>query len=645
MTIQTPISAGIVFSEAIPIRVVGLSERRAAIFFDARSLDLRPGERLMALSDGRPLDGPLAVTRLARQDGGERHVMLIARAADCLCRSRVRIIASGRDVARIDPVALQSPLADPMALIAGLGEAGRRRLLKLMLTTAASLFGKGDLGGFGTVVGQLVESLGGPIPLIACSPVGREAMILSWRLPPDLTLPPLRDLCILHEGRARRFTRFVSLEEPLDQARLLHVLMDARPPEAAELLALGPQPIRLSGPTARSARTTASWIDRRPQAIRAAVLDWLARLGEQDAQVAALRHELACPSWAEPAVEVLHLSHTPAGLLYLVSVSDPTDLVASIRLTVGGASLDLDCDRLEWHATKGTVVAGFAPLAPCPDEAVGVAPVYRSGRVATSLSIEPVPFRGDVPEAFAGLPDGLVTRALSHALPATIAKRPAWRRRVAEFGPPLAPPRTALVIAAGPAPDSLRAVVTALVAEPSGRSVEIVVHHADGPATQMVLQTAQALAAIHGVPVRIVSVAPEATASERLRAALSKIQAPVALTLGADCVPSGRGWLVRWRRQTATLPGAAVTLLSVTPAAGAVPGLGEAVGLNAAALARLRAAPPRLTGAAADIAAMPGLRRSAIRSVGATSYGITGCPLVAAAERQAAERLRDGSHG
>ena len=159
----------------------------------------------------------------------------------------------------------------------------------------------------------------------------------------------------------------------------------------------------------------------------------------------------------------------------------------------------------------------------------------------------------------------------------------------------------------------------------------------------MVRQTAQTLAAVHRIGLSVVSVAPDAVASECLRAALATVAAPVALILAPDCLPDGPGWLSRWRRQTGTRSGACATLISTDAAVAGEEAAGMAIGLNAAAMALLVGEPPRLTSVAADIAARPALRRVPVRGVSVTVYGSSDCPLVDAAERLAAERLREGA--
>ncbi len=605
---------------AVPARVVALSERQAAIFFDLDARALPPRPRIVALSDGVPFSGSVVVTRLAREDGARRHVLLIARAAAEICAASIVIKTTGTAVARIDPMALQSPLVDPLAMIAGLSEAGRLRLLKLLLTTGASLFGKGELGGFGVLVGQLVESLSAPLPLSAACPVGRAAVALSWRLPIGTALPEPRDLCILHDGRAKRLTQFDAFEEKAGGAQILHLLVSRPLPEGAELIVLGERPVRLCGPRADATRSLSGWLERRNAETRAKALDWLDGLAEGDAQVASLRDELACPPGVEPRIGVVHLSETPAGLLYLLSVDDPRDQLVGLRIAAAGETVDVDCGELEWHATAGHVVTGFAPLTGRSGGAVSIAPVYRSGRVGASVQARPEVFDGCVPEAFEGLAVAVAAPALARAIPAAMRARPVRRRRVKEFSAMPAAPRLALLISAGEAPEHLHAVLARLAMEPGGRKVEVVVVHGDGPATEMVRQTVETLSLVHRIGLRLVSVAGEAFMSERLRAALAETRAPAVLALGPGCVPDGAGWLARWRRRITSGPAPRVVKAAAIGYAGSDRGLDGVIGLNQAAIGRLVPTRPLLPEVVDDLAATRGLSVSSTRGLAVTTY-------------------------
>ena len=58
-------------------------------------------------------------------------------------RRRLLLALGTTPAASIDPDWLQSPLVDVAALFEGLTEDGRQRLLRLFLTTGASLLGRG----------------------------------------------------------------------------------------------------------------------------------------------------------------------------------------------------------------------------------------------------------------------------------------------------------------------------------------------------------------------------------------------------------------------------------------------------------------------------------------------------------------------
>ena len=605
---------------SVPARVVALSEERTAIFFDLCASALSPGARLTALCDGAPFGAPLVVTQLARQDGGKRHVLLVTRPASEVCGSSIAIEAMGAVFGRIDPMALQSPLVDPLAMIAGLSETGRLRLLKLLLTTGASLFGKGELGGFGKLVSQLIESLSAPLPLAAWCPIGRGAGVLSWRLPAEAEVPGPRHLCILHGGRARRFTRFDVVEEAAENTRILHLFVAEQVPEGAELIVLGEQPVRLCGPSADAARSFTGWLGRRSPEVRAKALAWLDTMAAGDAQVAALRDELASPVEAEPKLDVLHLSETPTGLLYLISVDDPRGLLTEMRMEVAGETMIVGCDRLEWHLAAGHVAAGFAPLPRRSGGSAKIVPVYRSGRLGETVEARPAAFDGRVPEAFRGLPMAEAAPILARAVPAGMRSRPVWRRRVITFGTLPAAPRLSLLISAGEAPEHLHTVLAKLTLEPAWRRVEVVVFHGDGPATEMVRQTVEALSLVHRIGIRLVSVAGEAFESERLRAALVETRAAVVLTLGPGCVPEGARWLSRWHRRVARNSAPTVVHASADGSNGSLASAFAAAALNRSAVARLISTRPLLPEVASDFAATPGLIVSPARRLSVAAY-------------------------
>lgn len=595
-------------SETAPARVVALSDMRAALFFDFDSGILPARTRLVALTDGAPFDGPVAVTRLLREDGGQRCVLIVEKSASSLCSASIRIDAADTPIARIDPLALQSPLVDPLALMAGLSEDGALRLLRMLLTTGASLFGKGDLGGFGMLVGQLVETLAETIPLAAWCKVGSGATVSSWQIPAGITLPRLRDVCILHNGRARRFTDFTASSEEVGGAHLVHILFDKPIPQGAEIIVLGDRPIRLCGAADQAPRSLAGWIERRTPATRAATLRWIDKLAGGDDHVAALREELTVSAPNEARIHAPHLSVTRAGLLYILPLDDPRGLVSGVRVESSDDTVEIACDDQVWHEEHGASLAGFAETTGLGHGPIRVAPVFRSGRLGKAVDVCPKVFDGNVPPVFHGLPTEVAARILARALPSAMMARPVWRKRVRSFGECPATPKTTLLIAAGEAGEHLNAALCTLAAEPRSDRTEVIIHHADGPATASINRTAEMLSAVHDIGIRIVSLAAESFPSERLHTALAEARAPRIIALGAGCLPGERGWLARWRRRIGAAADPRIVMASTSLCDGTPCTPGETVGLNTSAAAQLISSRARLPGIPADLAGVPGVR-------------------------------------
>lgn len=632
-------------STTAPARVVALSDTRSAIFFDLDSGTFHAHTRLSALIDDRPFDGPVAVTRLTREDGGQRCVLIVEKPASFLCTASIRIDTAGTPIARIDPLALQSPLVDPLALMTGLSEDGALRLLRMLLTTGASLFGKGELGGFGMLVGQLVENLAMTIPLSAWCKVGSGPAISSWQIPDGISLPQLRDVCILHNGRARRFIDFTAIGEEIEGAHLFHILFDKPIPPGAEVIVLGDRPVRLRGADTQAPRALAGWIERRTPAVRAATLRWIDSLAAHDMHVAALREELSVSAEDEPRIHPLHLSVTRDGLLYLLPLDDPRGLVAGICLSSSDDTIEIGCDTLVWHDERGTTLAGFAASAGLGATTVHIAPVFRSGRIGRSVDVCPEVFDGKVPMAFRGLPAEVAARILAQAIPSAMSDRPVWRTRITVFGNVPARPKTTLLVAAGEAPEHLHAVLCALMAESGARKTEVILHHLDGPDTTAIARTAQMLSAIHDIGIRVVSVAAGSFTSERLRAALAEARSPRIVALGRNCLPAENGWLAKWRRRIGAAPEARIVTASTSFCDGSPCDAGETIGLNAAAATHLLSSRPYLPEIAADMACVRDVR-VVVGDPRIVAYDTNNAdPLLRTIERCAQDNLAESADG
>ena len=120
--------------------------------------------------------GPSISTSLALRSGGWRHVLVVGRSAESLTGTTVTLALGAQLAAILDGDWLQPPIADGAALVRGLAEEGRRRLLKLFMTTGASLFGRGSPE-FAQAARRLAETVAAA-PLVPASlvPAGR-----GWR--------------------------------------------------------------------------------------------------------------------------------------------------------------------------------------------------------------------------------------------------------------------------------------------------------------------------------------------------------------------------------------------------------------------------------------------------------------------------------
>ncbi len=350
---QVPIAAA--------ARIVALSPSRSAIFFDGPPVVVGRGAATLGDPRRPTVEGPLAVTRLGLENGAERHVVLAPVPGDALGRRTLIISVRNAILARIDPLALQSPFVDPLALIAGLDGTASLRLLKLLVTTGASLFGKGDIGAFGALADHLVGRLGTRLPLAGRCRIGQRTRILSWEIPVSaLELPPLHALYLLSDGRTTRMTDFEVSENVSEGRRILHLTVFRPIPNDADFVIFSSRLLLLGMSREVAPRPLASWLARRGDAVRARTMDIVSKLAAEEADVVILQDELLCPAGSEPSLKVLHLSRGPAGLLYMIGVADPRGLLAGIRVETQDAHIDLPLDRLDWHSRHGVVAAGFA---------------------------------------------------------------------------------------------------------------------------------------------------------------------------------------------------------------------------------------------------------------------------------------------
>lgn len=509
---------------------IPLGDSLTAVFFDRAAG--RPG-RLAAEQDGLPLPRPFVAAELGLRPGGVRHVLFVPQGLGTLLSRHLVLRLGDLPAAEIDPAWLQLPQDDLPALTAQLSPQGTARLLRVMLTTGASLFAGEAQAGLARAIPRLMDICAIP----ALAPVARteiaERTLISYA-PTGLSGPPSA-AAVIRDG----FLIPLRHSDCFLDGGLLHLLLPAgSAPE--QIVALADAPLRLAAPDAAPRRLSAlAWIHARPKPCR----DWLFdRLGDT---AAALEQELA-GNQAEPAIAVRHLSGLSAGLLHLLILQDPARLVRKVILERRGQTAELT----PLHGADGTAV--LAGLADLPGGAGGdscrIRVLHRSGRLRTLAEAPVTPFDGTVPAAFA---DAWAAGApVLHPLAEARAgfSRAAPPSAVQHFGPT----QTCglrIVTAIGGSADLIRARAAMILAEAPSTPVEVVCTMADGPLAQAARQALAQTAAIYGIAHRLVLLPDCATESERLCAALAQAQDLPALVLGGDVLPQDPGWLAFWLRR------------------------------------------------------------------------------------------------
>lgn len=565
----------------------------AAVGFDVPSgASGAPRRRLAARVDGTPLRGRSAATSLALRCGGLRRVLVVGLSASHLAERRLVLDVDGGPVAASDPDWLESPLADPAALLDGLDDGGRRRLLRLALTAGARLFGPAAATAFGALAERLLDALDAPtLGPGVWTPVGRYGGIATWRAPNGPAPATPGEVALLAPFAGRRAAGAGFLVEDGPAGRLLHLHLSRPLPAGGVAVGLGPQPLRLAAPDPARARPFARWLAGRSPQARGWALALTEAAAAADPAAAALTRELRHAD-ARPRL-ALRLAGTPAGLLIGYRLDDPHGLAAALRVERG------DGPAVEIPAAEAG--ASFVPLPrrSAIDDRCRVRLVLGSGRATTV-------WRGAVPALSGTAPAGFgpefgpgAVAALAQAR-LSIERTP---RRVssARFGATRSRPRLSIVAPAEGGPDILRARAAFVATERGGAAVEVVLHALDHAAARLAAE----VATVHGVPHRLVVTAGAADAAERALAAVAAAEGEAILLLGDGVLPDGPGWLAPWLKHDAGRPLLAATLLDHDGAvidAGARLGPGGRlvrpwVGLPARDLPRRRSAPTDCPGA------------------------------------------------
>lgn len=512
---------------------VAMGAALSAIFFD------RPAgrrERMQAEQDGQPMPRPFFSAELALGSGGARHVLFVPQGIATLLSRRLVLGLDGFPVAEIDPDWLQPPQEDLPALTAQLSPQGMRRLLRVMLTTGASLFTGEAQADLAQAILRLLDICDIPAlrPVATSRIAGR--MLVSYAAPSALGLEDLAEAVALPDGRLIRLKRLDCFAEE----KLLHVLLPPGVP-AGQILAFPDAPLRLAAPDATlSSLSPPAWLRGRGKPCR----DWLARVAGDSA--AAPGHEPSA-GLAEPKIAIRHLSSTPAGLLHVLVLEDPARVVCKVILEWRGRQAAL----APAHGADGTAI--LAGLTDLPGEAGSggacrIRALHRSGQLRTLAELPVAAYDGGIP---AGFEDAWTLGA--DALRPLARARAGFRRAAPpsvtrHFGPAK---RCGLriITAIGGSADMIRARAAMILAEDLGAPVEVVCTMTEGPLAVGARHALAHAAAIYAVPHRLVLLPGFATAGERLRAALENAPDLPALVLGADVLPEGRGWLAFWLRR------------------------------------------------------------------------------------------------
>lgn len=543
------------------VAVAPVAEAVAAVIFDTDAAAGRSAGRLTAFIDGEVLTRPLVSTNLELRCGGRRHVLLLGQSAERLALRRMSLALGGRVLAGLDPDWLQSPVTCGAALTCGLSDCGRRRLLRLLLTTGASLFGYGDRAAFGAAIGHLLDLLG-VVALDAASTcrTGEASRIVSFRLPAGHAACAIEEVIALAPRRITRVAGCGLHVERAPRGAVLHVHLPRAMPAGSTLIGLGETPVLLRTPAAEAAaQPLVPWLARRDAATRRWVRDLLADRAPRDTEAAALIRELACAeAEAPPALRLRHLSRTPAGILFLLDLADPDDLIRAVRIERGAVFHEAPAGRQP--------LAGFAGL-PEPSDAdptCRLRLVWRSGRVQTVFAAGVAAFDGAIPRGFdAAAAAGLATARLT--MPRRVAA-------IAEeaIGATLARPRLSLIVAVGGNLDLIRARAAMLIREPDAARIEVIHHAPAGPLAEAARAALNHVHAVFGLPCRLVTLHEEASPAARLRAALAAARAPMLLVLGAEVLPQGPGWVAQWLRAPRATRGAHFTGGTMIAADGSV---------------------------------------------------------------------------
>lgn len=520
--------------------VVPLGSGIGAVF-----VDLPPGRRarLDADLDGRPVPRPVFGAELPLRSGGVRHLLLVARDLRDLTGRRLILRSGEAAVAQIDPDWLQPPQADLADLIGPLTNAAFCKLLRAVLTTAASLFSGQAREDLAQAALRMMDLRGAVTlaPIAATRIAGRA--IAAYAPMGDGCGPRPDPVLALTDHRGR----------PLPAADLLshdghlHLRLPAGPaPE--RMVVLADPPLILQPPSPRTPQVApAAWPGAQTEPCR----DWLTA----QLRAAAPAAGDTGPATPVPTIAAVTLATVAGRLLYAIDIDDPGGVTAAVALLRGGRRHTLGTvATVDGHVHAVGLIDGTGP----GNGAGHLQVLDRTGRVCAVREVRPVPYDGGITAEVARAWSAGATDAAAPLAQARAAfARPAPAAVLRRFGA-ADRCRLRIVTPLDDRPDLIRARAAMILAEGAPAAVEVVATITQGPQALAAAEAMAWTAEIYGVPHRLVALPPHATAGERLRAALDGSADRPALLLGADVLPDGPGWLALWRgrlaRGTACVP-------------------------------------------------------------------------------------------
>lgn len=527
--------------------VVAMGASLCAIFFDR---PVRRRERIQAEQDGLPLPRPFIAAELALRCGGARHVLFVPQSIETVLSRRLVLRLDGTEVAEIDPDWLQLPQEGLSALAAQLSVEGARKLLKVMLSTGASLFSGSAQAGLAQALGRLLDICGiAAMTPVAVSQISGRTLVSYAATGVSQMTGPTEAVALLDD----RLLRLKGVDHLAEQGEL-HLLL---PPGVAptQIVAFPGLPLRLAAADGALPRLSVpAWLRDRDSSCR----EWLlARSGLGTA--AGLGRELA-GKLTEPTLTVRHLSVMPGGVLHALVLKDPSHVVRQVVLQRGDRRIELTPS----HGADGTaMLTGLADLPGevLSDESCRVGLLNHSGRFRNLSDMPVASYDGGIPAGF----EDAWNRG-DDVLPSLARARAGFRRPAPvsvtqQFGSNKACCLRIVTAITGSA-DLIRARAALILAERRDAPVEVVCTMADGPLAIGARHALAEAAATYGIAHRLVLLPDSAHPGEHLRAALQQNQDVPALLLGADVLPDCPGWLAFWLRRLRRRDALAAALLA-----------------------------------------------------------------------------------